>query len=134
MKQTFQDGLGQTILSLEYFEKENYLHVAYIGLQTLPVLREASELILRIFKEKECSKYLSDNSRLVGGKEFANLYIRDVFIPKAMENGLKCLAYVVPPQAVNIQSVARLEITFPPELEFMLFDNVADARYWLLCK
>jgi len=134
MIRTFQDSFGQTILHLEYLETENYIYVAFIGLQSLPVLMEAGEIALRIFREKDCSKYLSDNTRMVGGKTFAESYIRDNFIPKAMESGLKCLAYVVPPRSINIRSVEHLELEFPPELDFMLFDNVADARYWLLSR
>ena len=134
MQRFFQDGLGHTIIHLEYFPIENYLHGSFIGMQTLPALMEAAEVMFRIFREKDCSKYLSDNTRMVGGKDFADTFIRHTFVPGAMESGLKCVAYVMPPHACNIQSIERLEMALPPELEFMLFDNVGDARYWLLCK
>ena len=134
MQRIYKDGFGQTILHLEYFEVENYLYAAFIGMQSLPVLMEASEVMFRILREKNCSKYLSDNTQMRGGKDFADNFIRDTFIPRAIESGLKCVAYVMPSQLLNIVSIENLELLFPPDLQFMLFDNVAEARYWLLCR
>ena len=132
MKHTFQDGLGNTIIDLEYFEAENYIYAAFIGFQSLRVLKKASDLALSILQEKACTKILSDNSRMLGGKDFAYDFILKSFAPRAIAYGLKYFAYVMPPAIGNPQTVKKLEIVFPPELEFRLFDTVEDARHWLL--
>jgi hypothetical protein len=132
MERNFQNGLEQTIIHLEYCEAENYIYAAFSGFQSLPVLKEASEMALRILQEKACTKFLSDNSGMIGGKDFAYDYILTNFAPQAITYGLKHFAYVIPPAIGNPQSVKKLEIVFPPELEFMLFDTVKEARHWLL--
>ncbi len=132
MKHTFQDGFGNTILDLEYVEAGNYIYAAFYGFQSLRVLMKASELALRILQEKACTKFLSDNSQMVGGKDFGYDFILKNFAPRAIAAGLKHFAYVSPPEIGNHQTVKKLEVTFPPELEFMIFDTVEDARHWLL--
>ena len=132
MKQTFQDAFGEATLNLEYHEAGNYISAEFIGFQSLPVLEQASELVYKILRETKCTKYLSDNTQLVGGKDFADNFILDEFIPKAMANGLRYVAYVISPQAYNIHSIEKLNLILPPELKLMLFDNQEDARYWLL--
>ena len=132
MQRDFQNGLNQTIVHLEYCEPENYIYAAFTDFQSMPVLEEASEAALRLIREKGCTKFLSDNSGLVGGKDFAYDYILTDFAPQAIKYGLKYFAYVTPPPMVNPQTVKTLEVTFPPELEFRIFDTVKAARDWLL--
>lgn len=132
MQRTFQNGLEQTVVHLEYREAENYIYAAFIGFQSLPAIIEAGEQVLQILQETACTKLLSDNSRMMGGKDFAYEYILTSFVPRAIEYGLKCFAYVMPPAHCNPQSVKKLEYEFPLDLEFMLFDTVEEARYWLL--
>ncbi|MBK0403631.1 hypothetical protein I5M27_11590 [Adhaeribacter sp. BT258] len=134
MQRDFQNGLKQTIVHLEYCEAERYIYAAFTDFQSLPVLKEACEAALRIIREKGCTKILSDNSGMLGGKDFGYDYILTEFAPKAISYGLKYFAYVTPPAIGNPQTVKKLEVTFPPELEFMLFDTAEEARKWLLSR
>ena len=134
MQRDFQNGLNQTIVHLEYCEPENYIYAAFTDFQSMPVLEEAGEAALQLIREKGCTKFLSDNSGLVGGKDFAYDYIVNDFAPQAIKYGLKSFAYVTPPPLVNPQTVKRLEVTFPPELQFRIFETVECAREWLLSK
>jgi hypothetical protein len=134
MELDFQNELERTTIHAEYRETDNYIYAEFIGLQSLPVLKEAGEVALRILQEKACTKILSNNSGMLGGKDFAYDYILTDFAPRAISYGLKYFAYVMPSAPGNPQTVKKLEIEFPPEIKFMLFDNVEDARHWLLSK
>jgi hypothetical protein len=134
MKQTFQDALGNATITLTYSEENNLIQATFIGVQSSETVCEAANEMLALIAEKKCRKYLSDNTRLVGGKEVSNNWTPDTFIPQIMAAGIRYLAYVTPPRAYNIRSFIELDLDLPPELEVMVFDKVEDAQQWLATK
>ena len=132
MTLTYQDNFGRTIIVVEHNEEHNYIQASFLGVQLPEVLKQAGANVLKLIAEKKCYKYLSDNTKLVGGKEVSANWITDNFIPKATAAGIRNLAYVFPPQASNIRLLTALDLNLPPQLNLMLFDNAEDARHWLI--
>jgi hypothetical protein len=132
MNKVFRNKLGQVYLELEYDAINQLVHANYIGCLTMELVLEGQQAVLETLIEYNCCRYLNNNTKLVGGWDFANDWVRDKWLPEAVQAGLKYLAHIMAPEAQTIRApMEELEFECPAGLEIMFFDNETEARVWL---
>lgn len=134
MKQLFEEPFGNTKVVLEYDEENGWIYADWIGVHSLPSIRKGTGAIVALFEQTGCSKYLSDNTHIVGSYDNATDYLVNVFTPQAMAAGMRFVAHVLAPGIYAQQSIYNIRAQLPDNLEMQLFDDIEKARAWLKTK
>jgi thiaminase len=85
MRKIIEETFGNTKVILEYNEAKGWIYADWIGVHSLHSIRKGTEAIVALFKQTGSSKYLSDNTNLIGSFDSATSYLVDTFTPKAMQ-------------------------------------------------
>lgn len=131
MQETYQDAFGKTNMILAYDPVHKWVHADFIGVQSLLSIQRGMNAVLKMLINYKCSKYLSDNTHLLGGWNIANDWLRDVWTPLAMQAGMRHVAHIMAPGFFGRHSMTELAPGLPTELDIQFFDNIAEAKAWL---
>ncbi len=86
---------------------------------------------LAVLKENECAYVINDNSDLEGLWQQANEWIQTVWMPQAVDAGLRYLAHVVSKDIFGKLSAQDLEKKSVGILSMRLFETLQQAEQWV---
>jgi len=94
-------------------------------------LRFVHETALDLLRRNALHKMLGDDSALAVIPADDQAWIREDWMPRALNGGLKAVASKSPNGFFGKQSVANVMSRAPRELEMRSFDQLEEARAWL---
>lgn len=98
LKKELKSETNEPYIICEYFQDKQYLYSNWIG-SYLPVekIKQGTLLVLEMIKEHSATKLINDNRELEGVWDEANEFIEKVWMPQAIEAGLKRFAHILSP-------------------------------------
>jgi len=119
-------------LSIRWDRDRMCVHAEWTGFANSAQFRAGTMKILDAIKSKSAGSLLSDNRKLEGVTNEDQLWIRDTWVPLAVEDGLMRIAVVVPPRGLgkiaSEEIIARFEkSTFVTNT----FESVDEALRWV---
>jgi hypothetical protein len=131
MKKILQERFGNTKVMLEYDAVHGWIHADWVGVHSLHSIRKGTEAIVDMFRQTRCTKYLSDNTNLIGSYDDAQDYLLHTFTPQAMAAGMRHVAHVLAPGIYAKKSMEAMVPDLESVLDLAIFDNLAEAKAWL---
>ena len=122
---------GQASLRLVYDAKNGWIYGDWIGVHSLNSIQKGMNTLLEWIQQTGASKYLSDNTNIVGGWNTANEWLADVWTPLAVDAGMRYVAHVLAPGIFGQMSMEALEPQINNMVTLQLFDSIEDAQHWL---
>ncbi|MFC6996478.1 hypothetical protein [Rufibacter roseus] len=122
---------GQAQVRVNYLQPQGIIHADWVGVHSLVTIQKVMEELLKWFQETKCTKYLSDNSNIVGGWDTANDWLADVWTPKAVRAGMRYVAHVLAPGIYGQLAMEALRPRIQGQVTIRIFKNVEDAMEWL---
>lgn len=77
-----------------YHPEHKIMYADWIGYQKEAALKEAGEMILKILSDKQCTKILNDNTRVVGHWYHSVDWTSADWFPRMLNAGLKHFAWI----------------------------------------
>ncbi|SHJ53332.1 hypothetical protein SAMN02745146_3373 [Hymenobacter daecheongensis DSM 21074] len=111
-------------------ETNKWLHAIWLGYIDPQEAYNGASRFLTAMQELHCPYLLNDNSQLQGPWFDSVEWLRTVWGPQAQQLGLRCIAHVVQPQDLSDEATLA-PLSFGPELQLQLFDDVVSAQDWL---
>lgn len=108
---------------------DRFLYIDWIGFQEEAALKSGGEKILEFMKEKECSKVLNDNTRVIGLWYHSVDWTSSDWFPRMIAAGLKHFAWICSDDVFTQLSSRR---AIPPGNIVRDFASYDDALQWLL--
>lgn len=122
---------GHASARLSYNSKYNWIYSDWIGMHSLVTIQKAKGVVLEWFRETGATKYITDNSNVVGGWDTANDWLADVWTPKAVEAGMRYVAHIHAPGIYGKLSMKALQPRIENLITIQMFDDLSDAEDWL---
>jgi hypothetical protein len=116
-------------LEISYDPVHKFLYCNWIGFQNKELIVECGAVILRLLKEKKCSKVLNDNRHVTGPWQEAAEWTSKVWFPSMIEGGLKYFAWIFSP---NIFAELSAIKAMPASHVVTSFNNYDEAYAWLI--
>ena len=117
-----------------YFDENiNSVVMEWHGYATSRQFKDGTELMLNTLIKHGASKVLADirDMTLIGMED--QQWINEVFLPRATKFGFKAIAIIKPRNYFNKIAVETISYKVDKEnLTINFFDNIEDARTWLL--
>jgi hypothetical protein len=114
---------------LTYEEAHGWLRATWSGyVDPVEAMRGAEAYLLHAAQNR-CPFLLNDNSQLRGPWFDSLDWLADVWVPQAVNLGLRAVAHVVQADQLSDTVTNRFPTTLPFELQ--IFHNLADAQHWL---
>lgn len=117
-----------------YFDENiNSVVMEWHGYATSKQFKDGTELMLNTLIKHGASKVLADirDMTLIGMED--QQWINEVFLPRATKFGFKAIAIIKPRNYFNKIAVETISYKVDKEkLTINFFDNIEDARTWLL--
>lgn len=98
MKRELKTRDDKLFITCEYLQDKNYLYSNWIG-SYLPVedVKNGTLLVLEMIKEYSATTLINDNRELEGVWDEANEFIEKIWMPQAIDAGLKKFAHILSP-------------------------------------
>ena len=118
-----------------YNKSGNYVMATFKGFLKLDDFKDIANDSIRLMVQNKTDKILVDNSKLMKMPKENEEWIQSEWFPKAIQLGLKQLAFVVKKGGLGEQTTkeankAAEEQMLPIDLQY--FDSKKDAETWLL--
>jgi hypothetical protein len=125
------DPHDKSTCTLTYEEEAQWLQAVWRGYVDPDEAMRGAEAYLQHAAQFPCAFFLNDNSQLLGPWFESLDWLAQVWVPRAVQLGLRFVAHVVPiDQHYDILTSQLLQGT-PVPFELQIFQNLADARHWL---
>jgi len=87
-------------------------------------------------KSKQSDKQLNDVKRMKPLKKEIQIWMNEVWFPKAKETGLKYMAFVIPDDIFGKMSLEGANKSAPNKfnIEIQYFNDIENAKQWLSTK
>jgi hypothetical protein len=116
-------------LEISYDPVHKFLYCNWIGFQNKELIVACGAVILRLLKEKKCSKVLNDNRHVTGPWQEASEWTSKIWFPGMIEAGLKYFAWIFSP---NIFAELSAIKAMPASDLVTSFNNYDEAYAWLI--
>lgn len=116
-------------LQVNYNAREHYLYCNWIGFQNEEHIKHGGATILKILKEKKCSKVLNDNTLVSGPWQNAADWVSNIWFPAMAEAGLKHFAWIFSP---NLFAELSAKKAMPTSGMVKSFNKIEEAQEWLI--
>jgi hypothetical protein len=116
-------------LEISYDPVYKFLYCNWIGFQNKELIIECGGVMLKLLKEKKCSKVLNDNRFVTGPWQEAAEWTSTVWFPTMIEAGLKYFAWIFSP---NIFAELSAIKAMPASHVVKSFNDYDEAREWLI--
>jgi len=118
--------------SVGYDQDAECVLMIWKGYATTLLFRETNERVLACLREKKASRLLGDIRDFILISATDQNWLNDVWIPRAIEIGLRRVALVQPTYYFNRVAVDNVTSrTDPNRLTVAYFDDADNARLWL---
>ena len=118
--------------SVGYDQQAACVVMTWKGYATTPLFRETNERVLACLKDKEATRLLGDIRDFILISAADQDWLNQVWIPRAIEIGLRRVALVQPSYYFNRVAVDNVTSrTDPNRLTVAYFDDADNARTWL---
>lgn len=124
-------GDGSVFLTLQYNQREDWVHARWYGRQTLGTVMNGGLTHLEMLRQQPCPRLLNDHRELVGTFVEANDWIQQVWTPLIMAAGLRSIGQVVSPDVFGQFSIEDLQHRIGDQLDLHLFESLEAAQTWL---
>ncbi len=116
-------------LEISYDPVHKFLYCNWIGFQNKELIIACGAVMLRLLKEKKCSKILNDNRSVTGPWQEAADWTSGVWFPSMIDAGLKHFAWIFSP---NIFAELSAIKAMPASDVVKSFSDYDEARKWLI--
>ena len=118
----------------KYHQEGNFIQATFKGFIKFDDFKDICNESLRLMVKHQTSKVLTDNSKLMKMPKENEEWIQQEWFPKAIQLGLKQLAFVISPNGLGEQSTkdankAVEAQNLPVDLKY--FESVSEASAWL---
>jgi hypothetical protein len=130
MKQTLQNALGRTYLTIEQDTINRCIAVDWMGYLTTESIKTGAKAYMDALVRSGYQAVLNDTRKVLGPWDHSMDWVINEWAPSAAEAGMRYLAMISTPDSMADSSAA----TFYAQLkafETRIFDNEADAKAWL---
>jgi len=116
-------------LEISFDPVHQFLYCNWIGFQNKELITEGGAVMLRLLKEKNCSKVLNDNRNVTGPWQEAAEWTSTVWFPSMLQAGLKNFAWIFSPNIFAELSAIKAMPAFDVVKTFNDYDQ---ARDWII--
>ncbi|GHN02509.1 hypothetical protein WSM22_39980 [Cytophagales bacterium WSM2-2] len=116
-------------VEISYDPVHKYMYCNWIGFQNKQSIMETGGIILDLFKKKEISKILNDNSRVTGPWQDSAEWTATVWFPEMIKAGLRHFAWIF---SANIFAELSAKKAMPANEIVKSFNSLEEARKWLI--
>jgi hypothetical protein len=116
-------------IEIKYDPDTKIMFIDWIGLQTQDLLRTSGEDIHTLFRDKECTRILNDNTHVVGPWYHSVEWTSQEWFPRMFAAGLKRFAWVISPDIFAHLSAKR---ALPDSGLVKTFEEYEEAYNWLI--
>lgn len=132
MQHELLNNLNKPFLRWEFDAVNNWLYLNWIGFVTKENLKKGAEIILNELEEKHYACLLNDNRELCGPWDSSVDYLREFWIPRAHEAGLKYFAHVLSPKVSGALSAQHFHRHTIGTFQMQIFGDMEKAKQWLI--
>ncbi len=126
-----------TEVSRAYFDPAtNAAMGVFIGFLSPDEFKVIANDLLVILETKKVKKQINDVKQMKVLKQEVQIWLNDVWFPKAQKNGLKYFAFVVPDDIFGKMSMEGANKSAPNkfDIEIQYFSEIIEAKKWLNTK
>ncbi|AII52459.1 hypothetical protein [Hymenobacter sp. APR13] len=130
MKQTLQNALGRTYISVEQDTANRWIAVDWMGYLTTDSIKAGARAYTEALASSGYQAVLNDTRNVLGPWDHSMDWVINEWAPNAAAAGLRYLAMISTPDSMADSSAA----TFYAQLKAFqtrIFDNETDAKAWL---
>lgn len=118
--------------SVGYDQQAACVVMVWKGYATTPLFRETNERVLACLRDKQATRLLGDIRDFILISAADQDWLNQIWIPRAIEIGLRRVALVQPSYYFNRVAVDNVTSrTDPNRLTVAYFDDADNARTWL---
>lgn len=119
------------MLRLDHNPTYGWVHGDWVGVHSFETVQKGMEAVLELIIATNSTKYLSDNTNLIGGWDIANEWLANDWTPRATAAGMRCVAHVLAPGIYGQMSMLSLSPHIEQQICLSFFDNIKEAEEWL---
>jgi hypothetical protein len=116
-------------IEITYDPVNRYMYCNWIGFQNKQSIMNSGSIILDLFKQKNISKILNDNTQVTGPWQEAAEWTATVWFPEMIKAGLRHFAWIFSP---NIFAELSAKKAMPANDIVRSFNGYNEARKWLI--
>ena len=131
MKIELHNSLGKLYLTTEFDTSNGWVYNDWKGIISNESIIEGCHEILKVQQDAKCPLMLNDNRQLVNSWGPTARWIDQVWLPQAMELGLRRFAHLVSPGIMGQASAAEFFTLVNSKIEMQLFEDLEQAKTWL---
>ncbi|WP_291723190.1 hypothetical protein [Bernardetia sp.] len=128
---TLKNSDGKVFLETYLKSDSNCIYSLWNGFVNVENVKAGCLFGLELLKEHRSPYLINDNSNLEGPWQQANEWIETVWMPQALEAGLRYFAHVVSKDIFGKLSAQDLEKKTIGVLNMRLFETVEEAESWI---
>ena len=128
---TLKHADGRVFLEAYLKPELNCIYSSWNGFVNIENVKTGCLAGLELLKEHKSPYLINDNSSLEGPWQQANEWIETVWMPQALEAGLRYFAHVVSKDIFGKLSVKDLEKKVVGVFTMRLFDTAEQAENWI---
>ena len=125
-----KDHEGNVFLRAEMVEDKPWIYVQWIGAIDVIQLRKGIEQFTSVLQKTHCPYLISDRTSAEGNWFEINTWLQNIWIPKAVREGLQYVAHVLAPDFQSKLSAKDLENRLLG-IKFKMFESLEEAEAWL---
>jgi hypothetical protein len=131
MRHELLNNQNKPFFQWEYDAKNNWLYMNWIGYISKDNLIKAAAEVLVELQQNHYPFILNDNRELCGPWDQATDWLKENWIPKAEEAGLRYFAHVLSPGLAGALSAQSLHRKVDDCFNMQLFGDMEKAQAWL---
>ncbi len=132
MKTTLTNSFDKVFLTIEYDADNQLIYNNWTGVLPTEKVIQGCQATIDFLRENRCPYMLNDNRKIIGSWNSANDWIAANWMPQVLKLGLKRFAHIVSPGIFGQASAAEMVTRVGNQLEIRLFQDVEEAKEWLL--
>lgn len=133
MERTVSNRHGKFI-KLSVDEEHGWVSARWQGQLSSEDVKNGGLAALKLLEKSGCKRFLNDNRDVLGHWSDANDWIAEVWIPRAMELGLRKFAHILSHYRFGQTSAEQMQLNVGDAFQMHLFKDEDLARAWLLEK
>ena len=118
-------------VTLELDEEFSCLTQRWKGFAKSEQFREGINKSLEIFQQRQIDKIISDTQNASLVKKEDTDWVATIIIPKLVQRGLRCMAFIVPTNVFTQISVDNFKNEAKGGVRIQYFDDYEKAKEWI---
>ena len=126
---------NEKFLSIEYDEKLNCVLMNWKSYASNTDYRKGLEKGLELAKEKNLTKWVTDQTNMSGIKKEEQIWAYQDWFPRVMESGIKYMAIIIPENPLTQFTVNNiLKHVDLSRIQIQFFERLTKAKKWIADK